>query len=208
MGEYHPTRRTHLYRAPSVDAGASNVPDRNLALVHPSRRRYVMWSAVMRKTCLVLFALISADPLLAQEAAPAITVTGAVANPLTITAKDLSAMPRATVTTNSNGIDTKWEGVWLNEVLKKAGLPLGSALRGPALSMYVLASASDGYQVVFSLAELDPEMTDSKVLLADAADGKPLFGETGAFRLVIPTDKRGARSLRMLTRLEVVQLRK
>jgi len=81
-------------------------------------------------------------------------------------------------------------------------------MRAPALSTYVLASASDGYQVVFSLAELDPEMTDGKFLLADRANGKPLFGETGSFRLVIPTDKHGARSIRMLTSLNVVQLRK
>jgi hypothetical protein len=62
--------------------------------------------------------------------------------------------------------------------------------------------------VVFSLGELDPEMTDGKFILADAADGKPLFGENGSFRLVIPTDKRGARSIRMLKQLEVVRLRK
>jgi hypothetical protein len=36
---------------------------------------------------------------------------------------------------------------------------------------------------------------------------KSLFGEDGAFRLVVPKDKRGARSIRMLTKLEVVQLR-
>jgi hypothetical protein len=68
-----------------------------------------------------------------------------------------------------------------------------------------LAAASDGYRVVFSLGELDPDMTDSQFLLADAANGKPLFGENGSFRLVIPTDKRGARSIRMLTSLEVVR---
>ena len=35
-----------------------------------------------------------------------------------------------------------------------------------------------------------------------------LFGAQGRFRLVIPKDKPGARSVRMLTTLEVVQLRK
>src|SRR6185503_5449615 len=98
--------------------------------------------------------------------------------------------------------------VWLSDVLKKAGVPLGADLRGPALAGYVLASASDGYQVVFSLGELDPDMTDGQFLVADKANGKPLFGEDGAFRLVVPKDKRGARSVRMLTKLEVVQLRK
>ncbi len=81
-------------------------------------------------------------------------------------------------------------------------------MRGKALASYVLAEAKDGYQVVFSLAELDPVFTESQILLADKADGKPLTGALGPFRLIAPKDKRGARSVRMLTRLDVVLLRK
>jgi hypothetical protein len=51
-------------------------------------------------------------------------------------------------------------------------------------------------------------MTDSQFLLADTVNGKPLFGENGPFRLVIPKDKRGDRSVRLLSKIEVVQLRK
>jgi hypothetical protein len=150
----------------------------------------------------------AATSINAQTPAPSVAVTGAVTTPLTLTAADLAAMPRAKVSTNNNGIETIYEGVWISDVLKKAGVAMGSALRGPALSAYVLASASDGYQVVFSVGELDPEMTDGQYLLADTVNGKPMFGETGAFRLVVPKDKRGARSVRMLTTLNVVQLRK
>lgn len=153
-------------------------------------------------------ALLIAAPLVAQQAPPSIAVTGAVSQPLTLTAADLATMPRQTVTMTNNGIATTYEGVWLSDVLKKAGLPFGSGMRGPALSTYVVAAASDGYQVVFSAGELDPDMTDEQFLLADKANGKPLFGENGSFRLVIPKDKRGARSIRMLTSLNVVQLRK
>ena len=103
---------------------------------------------------------------------------------------------------------TTYEGVWLSDVLKKAGVPFGSGMRGAALSAYIVASASDGYQVVFSVGEVDPDMTDGQYLLADKANGKALFGENGAFRLVVPKDKRGARSVRMLTSLNVVQLKK
>jgi hypothetical protein len=150
----------------------------------------------------------AATSINAQTPAASVAVTGAVTTPLTLTAADLAAMPRAKVSTNNNGIETIYEGVWISDVLKKAGVAMGSALRGPALSAYVLASASDGYQVVFSVGELDPEMTDGQYLLADTANGKPMFGETGSFRLVVPKDKRGARSVRMLTTLNVVQLRK
>jgi len=80
-------------------------------------------------------------------------------------------------------------------------------LRGKALASYLVASASDGYQAVYSLAEIDPVFTDSQVLVADSADGKPLMGAQGTFRLVAPKDKRGARSVRMLAKIEVVLLR-
>jgi hypothetical protein len=117
-------------------------------------------------------------------------------------------MPRAKAVPDNNGIQTTYEGVWLSDILKKAGVPLSPGMRGAVLAGYIVASASDGYQVVFSIGELDPDMTAGQYLLADTANGKPLFGENGAFRLVIPTDKRGARSVRLLTKIEVVQLKK
>src|SRR5215831_3887322 len=149
-----------------------------------------------------------AAALAAQEPQPNIQVTGAVKQPLTLTVDDLAKMPRASVHTKSNGMETVYDGVWLHEVLKKAGVPQGSELRGKALTTYVLAEAQDGYQVVFSLAELDPSFIDNEILLADTANGKPMFGAQGRFRLIASKDKPGARSVRMLTRLDVVQLRK
>jgi DMSO/TMAO reductase YedYZ molybdopterin-dependent catalytic subunit len=154
--------------------------------------------------------LIAATGFLAAQDAPqpTIQVIGAVKQPLTLTADDLAKMPRASVRVASHGLETTYQGVWVLEILRKAGVPQGEALRGKALASYVLAYAEDGYQVLFSLAELDPSFTDNRVLLADTADGKPLFGAQGRFRLVAAKDKPGARSVRMLTRLEVVQLRK
>lgn len=143
-----------------------------------------------------------------QEAAPAIQITGAVKQELSLTADDLAKMPRAKVQTTSNGMENVYEGVWLHDVLKKAGVPQGGELRGKALASYVLASAQDGYQVLFSLGELDPAFIDNEILLADTVNGKALFGAQGRFRLVVPKDKPGARSVRMLTKIEVVQVRK
>ena len=139
---------------------------------------------------------------------PSIQVTGAVKQALTLTADDLAKMPRASVRTLSSGIETAYEGVWLNEILKMAGVPQGSDLRGKALAACVLAEAQDGYQVAFSIAELDPAFVDNQVLVADTANGETLFGAEGRFRLVVPKDKPGARSVRMLTKIEVLQLRK
>ena len=42
--------------------------------------------------------------------------------------------------------------------------------------------------------------------VADTIDGKPLFEYQGPFRIVAPHDNRGARSIRMLQRLELVRL--
>ncbi|MBZ5594271.1 MAG: molybdopterin-dependent oxidoreductase [Acidobacteriia bacterium] len=156
----------------------------------------------------LVLALLAASLLPAQDPQPSIQVTGAVKQALTLTADDLAKMPRASVRTVSNGMETAYEGVWLHEILKRAGVPQGSNLRGKALASYVLAAAQDGYQVVFSLAELDPSFIDNQILLADTANGKPLSGAQGRFLLVVPKDAHGARSIRMLTKFEVIQLRK
>ena len=161
----------------------------------------------MRTARPLLLCLLAACSASAQDT-EVLQVTGQVKQPLSLSAADLAKMPRATVRTTANGIETVYEGVWLHEVLKRAGVPQGSDLRGKALSTYVLAVAQDGYQVLFSLAELDPSFIDNEILLADTANGKALFGAQGRFRLVVPKDKPGARSIRMLTRIEVVQLRK
>jgi DMSO/TMAO reductase YedYZ molybdopterin-dependent catalytic subunit len=165
------------------------------------------------RRCLFV-ALLAAGLLPAQDAPSTgaakqeIQITGAVKQPLTLTADDLAKMPRASVKTTSSGMETTYDGVWLTEVLKKAGVPQGGELRGKALATYVLAEAEDGYQVLFSLAELDPSFIDNQILVADTANGKPLFGAAGRFRLVVPKDKPGARSVRMLNKIEIVQVRK
>lgn len=113
----------------------------------------------------------------AQEVIPQVKVTGAVKQHLTLAAEDLAKMPPATVRTTGKGIETVYEGVWVHEVLKKAGVAQGCALRGRALAAYVLVEAQDGYQVAFSLGELGPSFIDNQILLADTANGKLLFGE-------------------------------
>lgn len=140
---------------------------------------------------------------------PALEVAGDVRTPLTIAAADLKSMPRTRVEVNGDdGRKVAYEGVLVGELLQRAGVTLGSDLRGNALTSYVLASASDGYQVVFSLAELDPAMTSNDVIVADTIDGKPLFAYQGPLRIVAPKDARPARSIRMLARLDVVRLKK
>ncbi len=142
--------------------------------------------------------------------APAtLTVGGDLPSQLVLKAEDLLKMPREKVAIpDADGTKVEYEGVPLREILKRAGAPMEKELRGKALASYVLAKAHDGYQVVFTLAEVAPEFANEPILVADKRDGKPLFGYQGPFRLVCPNDKAGARSVRMLETLELVRLRK
>jgi DMSO/TMAO reductase YedYZ molybdopterin-dependent catalytic subunit len=152
-------------------------------------------------------AVICAALALAQSA-PTLAVTGDVPSPLQLSLNDLAKMPRQTVSVHEmDGSTNQYEGVPLAEVLKRAGAPIG-AMRGKAVSTYVLAKAHDGYEVVFTLGEIDPDFGNESIIVADKRNGEPLSATQGPFRIVCPNDKHGARSERMLETLEVVRLRK
>lgn len=136
--------------------------------------------------------------------AQTLSVTGEVATPLTLTRQDLSAFK--SVTTQVKDHDNQlheFKGVALFEVLEKAGVTTGSKLRGKNMAKYLLIGAADGYEVVYSLPEIDPEFTDQVVLLALEKDGKPLPTEEGTFRLIAPQDKKQARWVREVRTIEV-----
>lgn len=156
---------------------------------------------------------VSVLPAFAQAPAVAtptrtLVIAGDVVRPLTLTPAEFKALPRTRVEIKEDAKTTAYEGVLVGELLKRAGAPAGNDIRGNAVASYVIASATDGYQVVFSAAELDPGFTNNDVIVADMVDGKPLFDYQGPFRIVAPRDTRGARSIRMLERIELVRLRK
>ncbi len=70
------------------------------------------------------------------------------------------------------------------------------------------ALASDRYEVVYALAELDPTVVDADIIVADRRDGQPLPANEGPVRIVVPHEKRLARSLKLLQEIDVVQLKK
>jgi hypothetical protein len=117
-----------------------------------------------------------------------------------------ASLERRTVVTEDRGLRTEFEGVGLRDVLMKAGIPFGDALKGPALARVIIASAPDGYRVVYAVAELDAAFTDQIVLLADKRNGKPLLPDTGPWQIVVPNDKRPARWIRQVNKIEVRQL--
>lgn len=133
-------------------------------------------------------------------AAPAMAQTDV---PLT-----LDGLERQSVSWTDHGKAKTCEGVWLRDVLAKAGAPSGDALRGDALSMIVLAEAADGYSVVFSLGEIDAKLGAAPLLVVDRCDGAVLADADGPLRLVAQGEQRGARSVRQLKRLTLVPLGK
>ncbi len=152
----------------------------------------------------------------ARQAAPAkpsagpsdFKISGAVTTPLDLTAADLKGMPRKTLRVNN--VHSKktevYEGVLVEDLLQKAGVPQGEQLRGAAMATYVLVEAADNYRVLFSLAEFNSSFQDSEIIVADTMDGAPIPGALGPFRLVAPHEKRPARWVEMVKSLTVVRV--
>jgi hypothetical protein len=149
---------------------------------------------------LVLAAAVSSSAQVAK-----IRISGSGIETTDLTAAELAKMPRLPVDVREphTGEMRHYEGVRLSDLLLKARVQLGEKLRGQALGTYVVARASDGYAVVYSLAEIDPAMTDNQIIVADTLNGKALAPKQGPFRVVVPGDKRPARWVRMVSEFEV-----
>jgi len=116
---------------------------------------------------------------------------------ITVSAETLAGLPRVTVEAKEHDNPTAtYEGVTLGDILERVGVPRAEKLRGKALRTIVLITASDGYQVVFTLPDTDPAFTDRVIILADRKDGKPLPEKEGPFRIIVPSEKRPARWIR------------
>jgi hypothetical protein len=114
--------------------------------------------------------------------------------PVVLSPTDFHALPHITITvhnSHTNATET-YSGIPLATLLEKVNAPLGKELHGDAMTSYLVATGSDGYSVVLSLAEADPSFHGGQVLVADARDGQSL-GKSGPFQLIVSDDKRPAR---------------
>ncbi len=118
------------------------------------------------------------------------------------TAAKLAALPQQTLTVyNAHAKATQsYSGVPLIDLLTPLGVP--AKPRGKELRLYVEAEGSDGYEVVYSLGEITPDVSKGTVMVADSMDGKPL-GLDGPLKIVCSDDKRPARWVRNLTNIRV-----
>ena len=164
------------------------------------------------KLIILLFAILTLHTIkplsakaqtIAREAT--VKITGEVTSPLEINLKELQKFNQTTVVRkDKDGNDHNFSGVILAEILQKAGATVGPQLKGENLSKYLLVEASDGYQVMFALAELDKSFTDRLIILADKMDNKPLPPADGPFRIIVQDEKKPARCIKQVTSMRVV----
>ena len=161
----------------------------------------------MKKVLLIIvLAFLSFSPLLtkAQSQPASVKITGEVTTPLTISDAGLQKFKQTTVVRKDrDNKDHSYSGVPLSDLLQKAGVTMGTELKGENLTKYLLVEASDGYQVVFALPELDKSYTDRMIILADQVDGKPLLPADGPFRIIVQDEKKPARCIKQVTKITI-----
>lgn len=135
-----------------------------------------------------------------------IALSGIGVEASTLTAADLAKFP---VTEMEVSFMTKkgmemghYKGVLLWPVLQEQGLAKLAGDHHEDLAHTFLVTASDGYKIAFSIGEIAPDFGNRQILIATERDGKSLLDEDG-FRLVVPGDARGARSVKGVVSIEI-----
>jgi len=157
-----------------------------------------------------LLVLCSSAEIAAQAAGPVsttVTVGGSVSQSLALTVADLKRfpahpidyMPAQTDLKSGAGPARRYTGCLLRDILAAAKPVEGKPhdLR----KSYVVAGASDGYEVVFSWAELFVSSVGDNVYLVYERDGAPLPDDEGRIALVVLTDLRPIRHVKWLSTL-------
>jgi DMSO/TMAO reductase YedYZ molybdopterin-dependent catalytic subunit len=166
--------------------------------------------AAVPRLAVVGAALQDASPAASPPAAEGVEFSGWIQQPGLLTVADLQQMPAETVDVEyQSGEGTEqhsFTGTRLYGVLEQLQLQADPDARNPWLRVYVVVTAKDGYQVVLSGGELDPNFGNAPILLAWEQDGAPLTGDDAPARLVVPGDTRGGRYVFGVIRIEVFSL--
>jgi hypothetical protein len=137
-----------------------------------------------------------------------ITVSGDVLNPSTVTMGVLQAFPpRSQAVTFESSVGTEhhtYVGAALNDVVSAADPIVDTAAKHPMLALAILATGADGYRAALAWADASPQLSTAPVLVAYTEDGLPLEQP----RLVVSGDLGGARYVRDLVDLRIIDLSK
>lgn len=162
------------------------------------------------RSLVALLALCWGAEIAAQAPAPApvsVTVGGNVSQALALSVADLRRYPAhqidylpAQSEHKSGGEPARhYTGCLLRDVLA-AAKPVETKPRELRRS-YVVATAKDGYEVVFSWAELFVSPTGDNVYIVYERDGAPLAEDEGPIALIALTDLRPVRHVKWLVSL-------
>ena len=119
------------------------------------------------------------------------------------TAQDLALLEHQAidVVNGHTKANEHYAGVLLSSLLTKIGAP--DKPHGKDFRPYLVAEGADGYQVVYSLGEVNPDVHDGTVIVADTL-GTERIGDAGPFQLVATGEKRPARWVRNLVSIRVL----
>ena len=135
-----------------------------------------------------------------------IALSGAGVTPGTVTAADLAKFPATEMEVafmTRNGKETgRYKGVLLWPLLQEKGLAELAGDHHQDLQHTFLVTADDGYKIAFSVGEIAPDFGNRAIMIATERDGKSLLADEG-FRLVVPGDARGARSVKGIVSIEI-----
>ena len=120
----------------------------------------------------------------------------------TWTPATLATLPHVTVSVHNEHTNAEetYSGVPLIALLTPLGVT--DKPHGKDLRLYLVAAGSDGYEAVYSIGEVTPDVHDATVIVADTKNGKPLTGD-GPLKLISTGEKRPARWVRNLVAIKV-----
>ncbi len=128
--------------------------------------------------------------------------------PVSLSPAEFRALPHSTITVHNGHTkaDESYSGVALGTLLAMVNAPIGDEFHEQALTSYLIATGSDGYSVLLSLAEIDPGFHAGQVIVADSRNGEPV-GKLGPFQLIVTDDKRPARWVHNLVSISLMAAR-
>jgi hypothetical protein len=156
---------------------------------------------------------------LAADSPPSIEVKGAVEKAGKWTAASLRKQFAAEIKPieyTSRGQKHSASCIALSSILHEAGADaqmkmgpdVSPAMKNHALRLAVVVTSFDGYTACFSLAELLPDFGNTTAYVALDSDGKPFPEGEGHLRVIVPSDKKPARSVRDVQAINVVDVSK
>lgn len=165
---------------------------------------------LMRAAAVALVFCCAAASAAPSDVTQAITLSGAVEHKLVLKVDDLRQLPlqhvARLVLTGKDGAPkgelSNVTGVLLRDLLDKA--VLAAPGHNDAKRLFIVATASDSYQALFSWGEIFNSPAGDGVLVFFELDGKPLGDDQGRIAMISSKDTRtGPRHVKWLRSIDV-----